>query len=488
MTLRAQVISGLRWTVAARILAQTVTWASTLVVIRILTPADYGLLAMATIFVAFLSMFSEFGLGPAVVQRLEINIAMLRKVFGTILVVHAGLMALLLLAAPLISAFFDETKVVPIVRVLALQLAIGAFGVIPDALLQRNMDFRRRSLLDLTSAIAGAVTTLGLALAGGGVWALVAGTFLAQASKTIGVNILAPFPHWPTFSLSGLRSLVTFGGHTSASQLLWFFYSQADMFIAGKWLGKELLGFYSVAMHIASLPNQRMAAIINQVAFPAFSRMRHDDEQVGANLLLGVRLLSLVAFPILWGVSCIAPEAVNVIFGPKWKPAIVPLEVLALVMPLRMIGNFVPNAIQGIGRSDILLRISLAGALIAPGAFLIGVNWGLLGLSIAWLVATPLLFLQNMAQSLPVLGLRFRQFGDAVWPAASAGILMFPAVSSARYMTGDQTGILHLTTLIGVGAVTYVAASFVLNRHSLREAYGLLRELLATKAPDARPS
>src|SRR5439155_14633974 len=140
-------------------------------------------------------------------------------------------------------------------------------------------------------------------------------------------------------------------------------------------------------------------------------------------------------------------------------------------MPLRTIGNFIPNAIQGIGRSDILLRNAISAAVIAPVSFLIGVRWGLLGLSAAWLVATPLIFVQNMVRSLPPLGLGFRQISRAMWPAAASGALMYAAVCGARLVLGAQGGIIHLVILIAVGASTYVSALFVLNRESLRDVY-----------------
>jgi O-antigen/teichoic acid export membrane protein len=254
------------------------------------------------------------------------------------------------------------------------------------------------------------------------------------------------------------------------------------MLIAGKWLGKELLGFYSVAMHLASLPNQRLGAIINQVAFPAFSRMQHDVARMGTSLLLGIRVLSLTSFAALWGLSSIAPELVSVLLGPAWTPAVVPLQVLGLVMPLRAIANFIPNALQGLGRSDILLGNAIAGALIGPAAFLIGVRWGLLGLSAAWLVATPLIFVQNMARCLPALELRFRQLGMAMLPAAGAGLLMYLAISGVRPVLGTQSGGVRLIALIAAGALTYVAASFVVNRQGLREAHRLFREIVRSKS------
>ena len=203
MTLRSQVLSGFRWTATVRLLSQMITWAITLVVIRLLTPTDYGLLAMATVFIAFLSMFSEFGLGPAVVQKRDVDDELLRRVFGLVLVIHVSLTGMLVLGAPLIASFYAEPRVVPVVQVLALQFIIAAFSVVPDAQLQRRMEFRNRSLLDLSGAMVGSATTLTMAFMGAGVWALVTGSLLGALWRTIGINWLSPFVRWPDFWLKG---------------------------------------------------------------------------------------------------------------------------------------------------------------------------------------------------------------------------------------------------------------------------------------------
>ena len=481
MSFRATVVSGLRWTLAGRVTAQVITWAITLVVIRILTPTDYGLLAMSTVFVALLSVFSEIGLGPAIVQRSAIDVPTLRKLFGTVLVVHALLMTLLLLTAPIIAQFYGEARVSTVMRVLSLQLVVAAFGIVPDALLQRDMNFRQRSLIELSAAIAGAVVTLVMALGGKGVWALVTGTLLTQAWRVIGINIISPFPYWPTFSFKGLRSFVTFGGSLTASQLLWLFYSQADMLLAGRWLGKEVLGFYSVAMHLASLPNQRLAGIINNVAFPAFSRVQHDLQFIGSSVLTGVRMLSLAAFAVLWGVSSVAPEIVAVFLGDTWEPAALPLQILGFVMPLRMIANFIPNAVQGLGRSDILLSNAIVTAVIGTLAFFIGVHWGLFGLCVAWLVATPLIFLHNMTRSLSVLNLSLTQLGWAMLPPAIAAAMMYAVVLALRSGMVAYSAGTRLVVLVAAGAVAYVAVSFIVNRRGMRDARALCLEILPTR-------
>jgi teichuronic acid exporter len=482
MSLRSQALSGFRWTASMRLASQLVTWAITIIVIRLLSPADYGLLAMATVFVSFLAMFSELGLGAAVVQMADLDERLLRRVFGVILAIHFSLAALLVLMAPLIAVFYDEPRVTPVIRVLAIQFVLAGFAVIPDAQLQRRMEFRNRSLLDLSGAIVASCTTLVMAFSGAGVWALVAGSILSQIWKTAGINWLSPFMHRPEFSLQGLRSLLRFGGHISAAQVFWMFYSQVDLLICAKLLGKEVLGFYSVAMHLASLPSQRISGLVNQVAFPTFSRMQNDLHSVSTNVLLGVRILSFFAFPVLWGMSSIAPEMVEVILGDNWSPSVVPLQVLALIIPLRLVANFVQVAIQGVGRSDIVMRNAIWASLIAPAVFFIGANWGgLLGLSLAWLVVSPLVVVQGLVRGLPVLGLRLGTLATSMMPAAGAGLIMYGAVAATRYFwLIEQGAVLRLCVLIAVGALAYSAVSFGLNRKNAQEVLEMLRSITTT--------
>lgn len=483
MNLRSQALSGFRWTASVRLLSQVITWAITLVVIRLLTPADYGLLAMATVFVSFLAMFSELGLGAAVVQKTDVDDELLRRAFGVILVIHFSLAALLMLSAPLIGAFYDEPRVVPVIRVLSLQFVFAGFAVIPDAQLQRRMEFRNRSLLDLSGAIVASVTTLAMAFSGAGVWALVAGSILSQIVKTIGTNWLSPFWHWPDFSVKRMGSLLRFGGHFTAIQVIWMFLSQVDTLICAKLLGKDIVGLYSVAMDVASLPSQRISGLVNQVAFPTFSRMQDDLPKVGANVLTGVRILSFFAFPVLWGMSSITPEIVSVILGAKWTPSTVPMQVLALIMPLRIVGNFAGVAMQGVGRSDIVLRNVIWAMLISPIAFFIGANWwGLLGLVLAWLVVSPLVFFQAMMRGLPALGLRLGQLAKAMMPAAAAAFIMYGAVDGTRhFLLVDQKDMVRLYVLIVVGAVAYCAVSLWLNRKGSYEVLELLRTIASVK-------
>ena len=483
MSLQSQALAGFRWSAGLKLVSQIMTWAITIFVIRLLTPADYGLLAMATVSVAFLTMFSEMGLGAAVVQQARVDEALLKRVLGVVLVLHFSLAALLVLSAPLVAHFYDEPRVTPILRALSLQFILAGFAVMPNADLQRRMAFRNRALLDLASALVASGTTLAMALQGAGVWALVAGALGGQLCKTVGLNWLSPTRYGPEFSFKGLRELLRFGGQFTAIQVFWVFLSQVDIVIAAKWLGHETLGFYSVATHFASLPGQRISALVNQVAFAAFARLQTEVAQTGAHVLKGVRILSFFAFPVLWGLSSVAAEGVEVVLGHAWAQAAFPLQVLALIIPLRIVGNFVSTALQGLGRSDVVLRNVMWASLMAPLAFLVGVTQGgLAGLSLAWLVVTPLVFLQGMLRGLPLLGLRWGQLVAAMAPAAGASLVMVGAVTVARHFVfSQQDGLWRLCGLVTVGSLAYGAVWLGLNRSGAREVLLLMKNMATVK-------
>jgi teichuronic acid exporter len=189
MSLKSKVVTGVGWVASANLFGQIITWSITVFVMRLLSPADYGLLAMASVFVAFLAMMAAAGLGPAIVQAISIDDEKLRQLLGLITALNLILCMLLFAAAPLIAGFFNEPRLVDVVRVLALQFVITGFAVIPESMLGRALRVKARALVDLASNLTGGATTWTLAWAGYGVWSLVKGAMVTDSGKTIGQNI-----------------------------------------------------------------------------------------------------------------------------------------------------------------------------------------------------------------------------------------------------------------------------------------------------------
>jgi len=271
-----------------------------------------------------------------------------------------------------------------------------------------------------------------------------------------------------------LGKLFAFGGYVALSKFLMFLYLSADTAIGGRVLGKEQIGYYSVGMNLASLPLLRITVMLNEIAFPAFARLQDERERVGDILLQSVRLLSMFAFPVFWGIAAVAPEIVNVFLGAKWAPAILPLQLLSLVMPVRMIGQLMSPTLQGVGKVKLVVLNQLFACLVMIAAFLVGVQFGIVGLSLAWVIAFPVIFLVNLTTWLPVVRLRATQLLGAMGRSALAGVGMIAAVAGLRSAAGLD-GPYALLLLVLVGAASYVALSLAINRDALRGVLLLFR-------------
>lgn len=475
MGIKAKVISGLKWEATAKLAGQLVTWGFTILVMRLLEPKDYGLMAMAMLFVSFLHLFKEMGMGAAIVQKKDIDAEILRRIFGAAIILNSTLFLLLFLSSPIIADFFGESRLTNLIRILSIQFLIIPFEIIPYSLLLKKMQYRGKSLVELGAAVSGGSTALLFAYLGFGIWALVAGTILQTLVRVAGLNVISPYLEKPCFSLKGLRNVLSFGGLVTIEQTLWFLYSQADVFIIGKLLGSKLLGFYSVSMHLASLPMQKINSVLNQVAFPAFSHIQGNQELVTNYLAKSLRLVNMFSFPVFFGIAVIAEEAVLVLLGEKWRAAILPMTILSVIMPIRMASNLFPTVARGVGRPDINVINLIIASVIMPAAFVIGSHWGLLGVSLAWLIAYPVVFCIEVQRTKTVTNIGIKNVAGTMLKPATASLFMVIAVLITKMMLPDAGKLALLGIEIGVGASVFCLALWLIYRDGVRETIELIK-------------
>lgn len=472
-----KVVTGFRWMAAGRFAGQVVAWIVTIIVIRILSPEDYGLMAMAMVVIGFLALFDELGMGAALIQQKEFDEAQVRQVFGLVIIINLSAFLLLLVTATAVAKFFDEPRLVPIIWALSLQFPLLAVQIIPDAVIRRRMQFRRKSMVNFVTMVLGSFLTLGLAIEGFGVWALVWGNVMTVATRTIGFNIVAAYFCWPTFNFSGLRRVVTFGTQVTAERILWFIYSQADIFLIGRFLGKELLGYYSVALHLASLPMTKLGAIVNEVSFAGFSRIQSESDEVSRQFLKATLAIAFFAFPVFFGISATAPEIVASILGDTWTRAAVPLQILSLVIPLRMLELVIPTALLGTGRADVGVSNAAIAAVILPISFLIGLQWGLIGVCYAWLIGFTVYFGISLYRSLPCLNVGFASYSRTVMGIFISSLVMLGVVHGLRTLLPNdwhQT-LLSLAVLVMSGVLTFAVLVLLFHRSTLLFVFRLIR-------------
>lgn len=480
MNLRNQVLDAVKWSVAGRLASQLVTWAITIYVIRLLSPSDYGLMALAGIFATIFSMVAEIGLGAALVRSQDLSPFRIRQIFG--IVILSSLVACLVLAtlvAYLAGEFFNDPRLVGVIQLLSLQFLPSIFIVIPSALLNRNMMFRGRAIIDLTSTIAGALLTLFLAYTDHGVYSLVWGSIMQIVIRAVGLNIAQPFCGWPIFKFSGCGGMFKFGGNVTGSQLVWMLYSQADIFFIGRFLGNNVLGIYSVAMDLASLPAARLSAILNQIVYPALARVQREGESVGPYLLKGIRVVSLISIPIMWGMSSISNELIDILLGVKWQDSKLPFTILCVIMPFRVQSPLMHAGLHAVGRAFESFQITCITAFLMTCSFIVGVQFGLLGISIAWGVVFPTVFLIFFYRACNKMGFPGIDLIISLIRPILAGVLMFAAVCWTRYLLPQNlNSVMSMILLIFIGAFVYISITFMINRQGVNE----LRSIVSSRS------
>ena len=475
MSVKTQVVKAVRWTAAGRVASQVVTWGITLYVIRILSPEDYGLMSMAMALIGFCLLVNELGVVPAFIQVKEIDVYRTRQVFGLVLVFNFTGVVLLIVGAPYYEAFFGEERLVEILWVLSIALVALALGSVPSALLMREIEFKLVSIIDFNANIFSALITLGLAIYGMGVWALVAGSVTLAVIRAGGMLIVTRFWLLPVFRFDGMGEMIWFGAKISAQKILWYFGSQLDVILIGKLLGKSPLGIYSVGHHLDSMPMHKVMGIVNQIAFPAYSRLQDDMPRVCSYFLQTSGLFCLVYFPVMWGLSSVAPELVAVFLGETWQGATIVLQILCLAIPFRLCLNLWPALIGAIGRPGLNLTNMVIELVIMACCIATGVTWGIQGAAVGAGIVYVTAWAVISIRCLPLIGATRLSQVITMVPAMLCSGAMYAAVYGARLALPEGLpNSVRLGLLVVAGAAVYGGLAFTFNRDTLKQAIALL--------------
>jgi O-antigen/teichoic acid export membrane protein len=476
MTIEHQFSSGLRWVAAGRFGSQIISWGGTVIVMRLLAPQDYGLAAICTAIMSIVAMAAEFGIGAGLVQASRLEPRQLRSVFGAALLFSLAAAAVVAAAAPLLAWFFKAPEAERLIQASALQLVLAPLATMSDANLRRELRFRTSSIIDFISIIAATSATVLLAWHGSGVWALVVGPLVGAVVRVLLLNLLVPQRLWPSFDLRPARTLIGFGFKVALSRIASYVFGQSDVLIAGRLLSKTALGEYAVAMHLAMLPVAKAMSIVNQVAYPVIAQLNRDGGSIQPVLLRGLRLFSYVVMPVLWGLAAVSPWLVPTLLGPNWEGAVLPLQIVALALPLRLLSVLLSSVIQGLGHAGLDLRNSVTGIFVLPCCFGVGAQFGSTGLALAWLVGLPILITLNLRRSQQVLGIGLSDALRALSKPLALCAAMAICVSVTGWWTAAHWGAWPaLLAAIAAGAISYLGLLWTLDRDSVHQLLRLVR-------------
>ena len=482
----ARVRSALAWRWGSQLAAQAITWTSTLIVVRLLDPSDYGLFAMTQVVLAALNFLNGYGFATSLIQADRVDDRRIGQVFALLILLNAFLAGAQLLLAPHAAAYFGQPQVADMLRVQALLFAATPFIALPSALLARRIEFRSQALANMAGAVGAALTALGLAWFGFGVWALVYAPIVGFGLRAVWLTIAARIWVAPVFDFRGAGEIVGFGGALTLCQLFWIVQSQSDILIAGRAFSPYDVGLYAEALFLTLIVTGRFLPPINEVAFPAYAELTKAGRPLARYFERTLRTVLLVVAPIYVGLALTAEPAVLTLFGEKWAPMVPFVAGLALAMPAMAVQIVCSPATNAMGRPRIYLMTSIAGAVLMPAAFLWGVDDGPMGLVHAWWIAAPALLVVTLMLTLPMVGLGPLRLARALAPIALACAAMSGAVWFADLALQDWVAPARLAALSLVGAATYGAVLWLGWPTLLRETWAMLRH--REIAPEALPA
>ena len=299
MSQTAKTKTGIKWSVVDQAVRQFITLVISGVLSRLLTPAEYGLLGMVTVAIGFLQVFKDMGLGSSIIQKQGITAEEQSTIFWLNVAIGVALTLLLLLAAPWIAVFFNEPQLTLLIRVMSLNFVIGSMAIVPDALIQKAIDFKSYFYRNLGTVIAGGLLGIWLAYKGFGVWALVGQSLLTTLAGLIISFRMVPWRPQYTFNKNLLKSHLRYSLPLLGDSSINYWVRNIDNLLVGKFLGAISLGIYTRAYNLMLLPVRQISGTLTRVMFPSFAIIQHDIAKMWEQYSKIMSLIAMITFPLM---------------------------------------------------------------------------------------------------------------------------------------------------------------------------------------------
>ena len=406
-----RVFSGLIWLSSGNAISLIVQIGVITILARLLQPKEFGLVSAALIVVRFTEIFSMLGIGPAIVQRPNLETRHVRTGFTVTLFFGVGLCGIVWILAPSISHFLKMDDLVPILRVLCFVFPIRSISVISESLLQRELQFERLAGLGVVSYVLGyAGTGLILAFLGYGVWALVVANLVQTIVTSLILLILRPHSKKPQFEVQTAKELVYFGGGFTLTRIFNYLALQGDNLVVGRWLGASALGIYGHSYTLMTMPLNLFGRILDKTLFPAMAKKQNMPERLSIAYKRSIALVAVIVMPMSSCIYVLAPELVGVLLGPAWTEVIVLLQIFSIGMIFRTgykLSAVLTRASGAVYHNAV--RQAVYALFVVMGSW-VGMHWGLPGVVIGVIVALIVNFVLMAQLSLKLLPIGWQEF------------------------------------------------------------------------------
>ncbi|SHM18494.1 MULTISPECIES: lipopolysaccharide biosynthesis protein [unclassified Fibrobacter] len=474
--LKKKTAKGMFWSAVERFSTQGIQFLFGIVLARLLTPADYGVIAMLTIFLAICQTFIDSGFANAIIRKIDRT----EKDMATMFFFNIGMSlvcyAILFFTAPFIASFYNMPELTLVLRVLALRLIVQSFSTVQVTNLTIKIDFKKQAKISLASAIISGIVGIGFAYNGYGVWSLVIQALFCSTFNA--------FLYWLTvrwhpqcfFDKESFKNLFSYGSKLLISGLLDTVYNNLYPLVIGKFYTPAQLGAFAKADHFSQFPSQNIMRILHRVSFPVLSALQNDPQRMRNSFLKFINYSALIIFPLMLGLLALSKPMTLLLLTERWKEMIPLLQILCIAMMWYPVHAINLNILQVLGRSDLFLKLEVIKKVIGLAILLITLPIGITAMCIGQIVDSILGLFINTYYSKKFINAGIGEQLKFLFPTLFNSTAMAAIILVINnFMPQDEYG-LQIGVGLTVGILYYLTTNYLFNKDVFKEILSLLKK------------
>ena len=461
-SLKNKTVKGASWSFIDSIAGQGITFLVGLVLARLLTPEEYGLIGIIIIFIAVFNSIVDSGFSNALIRKNDAEDIDYNTVFISNLVLSVVLFGVLYISAPPISNFFNQPQLIPLLRVMGSIVIINAFAIIQRTILVKKVDFKTQTKVSLISSITSGVVGIGMAVGGLGVWSLVGQQISRQFLNSAFLWIYSRWYPKLQFSIQSFKELFTFGWKLLVSSLIDTVWREIYQVIIGKCYSPVALGQYTRAQQFASICSSNLTTVVQRVSFPVLSSVQDDKERLKNGYKRIIKVAMLVTFVLMLGLAAVAKPLVLSLIGEQWLPCVPFLQIICLQMMLYPLHSLNLNMLQVQGRSDLFLKLEIIKKIIAIGPLLLGIFVNIYWMLGGSVVTGCIAYYLNAYYSGPFLNYSIKEQVKDILPSFGVAVAMAVPVYAMSFIPLNPFILLPLQIVVGAVITLVICEATIL--------------------------
>ncbi len=449
-SLKNKTVKGTVWSSLDAFLGQGITFLVGLVLARLLSPEEYGLIAIITIFISVFNSIVDSGFSNALIRKQDATEADYNTVFYTNLAISAVLSTALFFGAPRIADFFSRPQLTPLTKAMSSVVIINAFAIVQNIRLTKNIDFKTKTKVSLIASLTSGVIGIAMAFGGFGVWSLVAQQISKQLLNSVFLWFFIRWMPKLLFSWKSFKEMFDFGWKLLVSGLINTIWTEIYQVIIGKFYQPQTLGQYTRAQQFSSIFSSNLTSIIQRVSYPVLSQLQDDKERLKSGYKRIIKITMLVSFVLMLGLAAIAKPMILVLIGDKWLPAVPFLQILCFNMMLYPLHSINLNMLQVQGRSDLFLKLEILKKIVGVIPLCLGIFVNIYYMLIGSVFVGFFSYYLNARYSGPFLNYSIKEQVKDIMPGFSIALLVALPVYAISYLPLNPFILLPMQLLVGL--------------------------------------